>query len=345
MISKILLTILIDIILSMKNQNNIFNSQQISEKKLANFFNALVIRLYLLIDCDEFDPYKSTDHYKSWPPHRDPFDSDLEDYFNGFDEISRSFHLIFHEYLFLIYPDQSDCMRAVYFMMFNELLNKEDIDLVELASLHPSKPNTNNLIKHIKKNKFTFQGAPKNVQQELIDDYIAMMKEARLPIIDEEKIHHMVTKGSSISQFWHIYGAMAFLLSRKDTEYFSEQISFSCALDRYKKVTNDEDKVFNLLSYLCDEFANDKNWLKYNISERYTDLDNAMYDRGYSGITYAESLMNSNNSYNNYDYFDSFVYSTPKNKTRREDLRQFIDSRFKYKNNISNYIKEKYYDL
>jgi hypothetical protein len=110
-------------------------------------------------------------------------------------------------------------------------------------------------------------------------------------------------------------------------------------------VTNDEDKVFNLLSYLCDEFANDKNWLKYNISERYTDLDNAMYDRGYSGITYAESLMNSNNSYNNYDYFDSFVYSTPKNKTRREDLRQFIDSRFKYKNNISNYIKEKYYDL
>ena len=121
-----------------------------------------------------------------------------------------------------------------------------------------------------------------NFKKELIDDYMKMQRELKIPF-EEEGVHKLFGD-SGIKHIWHMYGLLAAQTLTKtdpfwtidsmgewhdatkkwgakslldDTEFFV----FMSSTRRLMQVKEDHNKIFTLLIFVYEEYANDKDWL------------------------------------------------------------------------------------
>jgi hypothetical protein len=180
-------------------------------------------------------------------------------------KVKDNLFLVFHEYIYLFYPDQNNYIRACCLDMFSKSLNKSLEDILNLVSKHPSQPDLDKvLIKKIISNGLIPKGSPK-VLQKITNDYIKMLNEAKFPVVNEKIINDMIIKNSSVSQFWYMYGTLAALLENEGYGFDPEVNAFYAALERYKKnISNEDNNLYPLLSHLYQEFSSDHDWAKYH---------------------------------------------------------------------------------
>ena len=180
-------------------------------------------------------------------------------------KVRNNLFLVFHEYIYLFYPDQNNYIRACCLDMFSKYLKKSLEDILTLVSKHPSQPDLDKvLIKKIISNGLIPKGSPK-VLQKITNDYIKMLKEAKFPVINEKIINDMIIKNSSVSQFWYIYGTLAALIENENYAFDPEVNAFYAALERYKKNISDADNnLYPLLSHLYKEFSIYNDWTKHH---------------------------------------------------------------------------------
>jgi len=130
-----------------------------------------------------------------------------------------------------------------------------------------------------------------NFKQILSEDYVKMQKELGIPA-EEEGIMKMF-KDVGTKNIWHTYGLLASQLFHKEDKDWTvenmgwfhsatrmaepisvkddnEFYSFISATKRLNEVSEDKEKLFSLLIYLYEEFANDKEWSQ--IWDEYLDL-------------------------------------------------------------------------
>ena len=145
------------------------------------------------------------------------------------------------------------------------------------------------------------------LRQAIYEDYLFMQKELNIPSDEEalEKIFIGRHSGGATKDTFHIYGMLASQYMEKenpevwnkqkmgyfhfqtmrtepksmvdDTEFFI----FASATNRLRDIGIDQDKLFSLLIFLFEEFANDKEW--YERWNQYVDLDDTPYDEFKAG--------------------------------------------------------------
>ena len=314
----------------------------------------------ILLDSHNEDDYFTDDEGNSWHvddksnPYSEDFDPDFDPEGIDFNPISDTYparlcdddldgkdisYALLNEYLYTSFPHDSDHIKTMTFVIFSRLMKIDFSDVLDLVAMHPTKHSTTGLSKLQKE----LQGVNKKVFTDVVMDYIAMMKEAGMPSINEE--HLMATKDrySTLAEFWHIYGAMAFLLedagNPKIPGMLNENAN-SSALERFKKkITDDKNVLYPLLAYLYSQWAEEDKWLKQteDIQDAIPDgLEGAstyMVSRlGYAGLMYArDNLENPRNR----DKQGANVY-----KNREADWNEFIESKAE---DLNTFIKNKYF--
>jgi hypothetical protein len=294
---------------------------------------ALVLNIIFKIRGDEYNPFdwvtddKGGEWHKDCPtnPYGDNFqdiDGDMEaynpnawvdDYIEEFmpdiiesrttlnpdDDYIPGLHLL-HEYLYLSSPYDSDHIRTLTLLHYSKFMGIDFSDVLDLVAMHPSKPSTTGLSKL----RSELQGLNKKVFSDVVADYIVMMKEAGMPSVNETHIIGTKDKGlTTLAEFWHIYGAMAHLISGEDcgTGSIKNIDAHQQALIRFReKISGDYNVLYPLLAYLYSQWANDKDWLEQtnrmtNVSRE--DDEKIVYDElGYAGLMFAKDELEVRNN-------------------------------------------------
>lgn len=256
----------------------------------------------------------------------------LDDYLNHIVESGEegTKHALLNEYLYVLFPIESDYINTMTLVIFANLMDIEFSDVLDLVAMHPTKPSTKGFSKLSKE----LQGVNKKILTDVIMDYIQMMKDAGMPSINEDHIIAMKDKGlTTLAEFWHIYGTMANLVDEGATYNANES-----ALKRFReKISDDKNVLYPLLAYLYSQWANDKDFMEsFKLSLRHTDGFNGVeaeyFDNvGYSGLMYAKKVLENprwaEHGFNLY-------------KNRKEDWNEFKDSNF---DSLDDFIKNKYF--
>ena len=246
-------------------------------------------------------------------------------------------YALLNEYLYTTFPNDSAHIKTLTLVIFSRLMKIDFSDVLDLVAMHPTKHSTTGLSKL----RNELQGVKKKVFADVVMDYIAMMKEAGMPSINEEHLIATKDRYSTLAEFWHIYGAMAFLVHEEDdAQRFPGEENLNAnyiAIERFKaKVSDDLNVLYPLLTYLYSQWAEDENWLKATkeIQDNipYRDLDAPFMERlGYPGLMYAR------------DKLEPF---TKRNKepgayqNREADWNEFIESKAE---DLNTFIKNKYF--
>ncbi|MDA1037530.1 MAG: hypothetical protein O3C35_04180 [Proteobacteria bacterium] len=119
-------------------------------------------------------------------------------------------HALLNEYLYVLFPIESDHINTMTLVIFAKLMDIDFSDVLDLVAMHPTKHSTTGLSKIRKE----LQGVNKKVFTDVVMDYIEMMKEAGMPLINEEHLIATKDRYSTLAEFWHIYGAMANLVDK-----------------------------------------------------------------------------------------------------------------------------------
>lgn len=247
-------------------------------------------------------------------------------------------YFLLHEYLYIGYPHDSKHIRTLTFVHFAKLMDIDFSDVLELVAMHPSNPSTTGLSKLQKE----LQGVNKKILTDIIIDYIQMMKDAGMPSVNEGHIIAMKDKGmTTLAEFWHIYGTMAFLVD--GGKFDGEQPHNNAnehALIRFKSnISDDKTMLYPLLTYLYSEWANDKDWLKQDQEEEQTHhmlgghetvLESEL---GYAGMMYAKRKLEPWRRRQ-----EDMKYNL--NIDRHKDWQEFIESE---QDDLNAFIKNKYY--
>jgi len=289
-------------------------------------------------DMEAYNPIAWVDNYNG------EFLSDIIEFrttLNPDDDYIPGLHLL-HEYLYLNFPYDSEHIKTLTLLNYSKFMEIDFSDVLDLVAMHPSKPSTTGLSKL----RSELQGVNKKVFTDVVMDYIAMMKEMGMPSINETHIIGTKDKGlTTLAEFWHIYGAMAFLVDGKDEEDFrlgddmANANANHSALKRFReKISDDKNVLYPLLAYLYSQWANDKDWL-----EQDREIQNAiprigyehefMNDLGYGGMMFAKDNLETAREYEG-------TYKA--NKNRQADWNEFNDT----DNDIVDFcvfIQKKYY--
>jgi hypothetical protein len=119
-----------------------------------------------------------------------------------------------------------------------------------------------------------------NFKQVLLDDYMVMQKQLGIPY--EEEAVQKLFGDSGIRHIWHMYGLLASQVLTKTKAFWTishmtefhdykndngislvddvEFFVFMSCTKRLMQVAKDKNKIFALLIFLYEEFANDKGW-------------------------------------------------------------------------------------
>ena len=183
----------------------------------------------IILDSHNEDDWFSDDQGNSWHvddksnPYSEDYDPDFDPEGIDFNPISDTYparlcdddldgkdisYALLNEYLYTTFPHDSDHIKAMTFVIFSRLMKIDFSDVLDLVAMHPTKHSTTGLSKL----RNELQGVNKKVFTDVVMDYIAMMKEAGMPSINEEHLIATKDRYSTLAEFWHIYGAMAFLL-------------------------------------------------------------------------------------------------------------------------------------
>ena len=247
-------------------------------------------------------------------------------------------YALLNEYLYVLFPIESDHINTMTLVIFAKLMDIDFSDVMDLVAMHPSKPSTTGLSKLRKE----LQGVNKKILTDVIMDYIQMMKDAGMPSINEDHIIAMKDKGmTTLAEFWHIYGTMAFLVD--GGEFDDEQPHNNAneqALIRFKsKISDDKTVLYPLLTYLYSEWANNKDWLKQDQEEgddySMFNHDDALIesDLGYAGMMYAKRKLEPWRRHQ-----EDIKYNL--NIDRQKDWQEFKESE---QDDLNAFIKNKYY--
>ena len=120
-----------------------------------------------------------------------------------------------------------------------------------------------------------------NFKQVLLDDYMDMQKQLGIPF-EEEGVHKLFGD-SGIKHIWHMYGLLACQILTKTIPYWTikhmadlhdfknengnsfiddvEFFVFMSCTRRLMQIAADKNKIFALLIFLYEEYANDNDWV------------------------------------------------------------------------------------
>ena len=279
-------------------------------------------------DMKAYNPIAWVDGYhKEFIPDIIEFRADL----NPDDDYIPGLHLL-HEYLYLNSPYDSDHVRTLTLLHYSKFMGIDFSDVLDLVAMHPSKPSTTGLSKL----RSELQGVNKKVFTDVVMDYIAMMKEMGMPSINETHIIGTKDKGlTTLSEFWHIYGAMAHLSNGDGALIGGNTDAHEQALIRFReKISNDNNVLYPLLAYLYSEWANDKEWLQQNADNFEGALDGSVKmnyaELGYGGLMFAKNELEVRDN--------DDTYKT--NPNRQADWNEFNDTDMV---DFSLFIQKKYY--
>ena len=283
-------------------------------------------------DMEAYNPIAWVDNYNG------EFLSDIIEFrttLNPDDDYIPGLHLL-HEYLYLNFPYDSEHIKTLTLLNYSKFMEIDFSDVLDLVAMHPSKPSTTGLSKL----RSELQGVNKKVFTDVVMDYIAMMKEMGMPSINETHIIGTKDKGlTTLAEFWHIYGAMAHLISGEDcgSESIKNIDAHQQALNRFReKISGDFNVLYPLLAYLYSEWANDKEWLQQNADNFEGALDGSVKmnyaELGYGGLMFAKNELEVRDNDDTYKA----------NPNRQADWNEFNDT-----DNVivdfSLFIKKKYY--
>ena len=318
----------------------------------------LLTKIALAVKTDEYNPDDYTDDAdgvlhndcptnpfgKNFHPEGEPLipEAWIDEYelaVIGETEEGKGYALL-NEYLYIIFPTESDHIKTMTLVIFAKLMDIDFSDVLDLVAMHPTKPSTTGFSKLSKE----LQGVNKKVFTDVVMDYIAMMKEVKMPSINEDHIIAMKDKGmTTLAEFWHIYGAMAFLVDGDD-DYMrmgdmDNTTAHEMALKRFENnISNDKNVLYPLLAYLYGEWAEDKDWLEQereiqdHIPSQYGIHEFEYFnDLGYEGMMYAQNCLE--NTYRRDDAYHLY-------KNRKEDWNEFQKSTF---DTVEEFIKNKYF--
>jgi hypothetical protein len=319
---------------------------------------ALLLKIIHNIWADEYNPkdWFTDDKGGEWHvdcptnPYGDNFqdvDGDMEpynpltwveDYQDVTYQLDNMEYFLLHEYLYIQYPHDSEHIRTLTFVHFAKLMDIDFSDVLDLVAMHPSKPSTTGLSKLQKE----LLGVNKKVFTDIIMDYIELLKEAGMPSINEDHIIAMKDKGMiTIAEFWHIYGTMALLVNggEFDHEQPHNNANEQAMIRFTSKISDDKTVLYPLLTYLYQEWANDKEWLKQDQEE---EQNYSMFDQseaevqselGYAGIMYAKRKLEPWRRRQEEEQYNL-------NIERQKDWQEFTESE---QDDLNAFIKNKYY--
>lgn len=243
-----------------------------------------------------------------------------------------------NEYLYTVFPTESDHIKTMTLVIFSKFMQIDFSDVLDLVAMHPTKPSTTGFSKLRKE----LQGVNKKILTDVIMDYIQMMKDAGMPSINEDHIIAMKDKGmTTLAEFWHIYGTMAFLVNGEEEKDYrlydmENQNAHDSALKRFReKISDDKNVLYPLLAYLHSQWANDKDWAEQTEEIQAcipgTDREaEFLNDLGYSGMMFAQDNLE--------NYRGDVQHNMYPN--RKEDWNEFKDSNF---DSLDDFIKNKYF--
>ena len=287
-------------------------------------------------DCPT-NPYGENFHPDGEPFIPDAFIDDYETALIREVEDNSKAYALLNEYLHISFPYESDHIKTMTLVIFSKFMQIDFSDVLDLVAMHPTKPSTTGFSKLRKE----LQGVNKKILTDVIMDYIQMMKEAGMPSINEDHIIAMKDKGmTTLAEFWHIYGTMAFLVN--GGEFDHEQPHNNAneqALIRFtSKISDDKTVLYPLLTYLYSEWANNKDWLKQDQEEQDNHSmfhDDAVIesDLGYAGMMYAKRKLEPWRRRQ-----EDIKYNL--NIDRQKDWQEFKESK---QDDLNAFIKNKYY--
>ena len=189
------------------------------------------------------------------------------------------------------------------FAEFSERRMKTPLSFNEIKSLikkHWRKPSVTGLTE---KNINLFPKTAGNYYKLVVEDYIAMMHELEIPVINEEKIHDIKNRGMAFQDFWWLYCSMA---KNLETRHWRDDL-FTIGLDRFmEKVDDNPETLWPMLSILFDHYAENKDWAKEMMGEN-DGKGSSLSSIGYSSMMfgrrmlYPEELMDNTLKYRNDD--------------------------------------------
>ena len=146
-----------------------------------------------------------------------------------------------------------------------------------------------------------------NFKQVLLDDYMVMQKQLGIPF-EEEGVQKLFGD-SGVKHIWHIYGLLACQIVPKTMPFWTikhmadlhdfkgkngisliddvEFFVFMSCTNRLMQVAKDKNKIFALLIFLYEEYANDKDWV--TTWSAYFSMDGMMSEM--KPMRFAERLM------------------------------------------------------
>ena len=148
-----------------------------------------------------------------------------------------------------------------------------------------------------------------NFKQVLLDDYMVMQKQLGIPY--EEEAVQKLFGDSGVKHIWHIYGLLASQILTKTIPFWTikhmadlhdfknengishiddvEFFVFMSCTKRLMQVAKDKNKIFALLIFLYEEYANDKDWV--TTWSGYFSMDGMVSEM--KPMRFADRLMNS----------------------------------------------------
>ena len=157
-------------------------------------------------------------------------------------------------------------------------------EIKALIKKHWRKPSVTGLTE---KNINLFPKTAGNYYKDMVEDYIAMMHELEIPVVNEEKIHDIKNRGMAFQDFWWLYCTMARNL---ETRHWKDDL-FTIGLDRFKeKVGGTSDILFPMLSILFDHYSSNEAWVKKMMGDN-DGKGQALSKIGYSSIMFARRVL------------------------------------------------------
>ena len=202
------------------------------------------------------------------------------------------FYHLLNMYVSLYWEVDDEHLRLLTIKSFEDYsqkYHKTPLSFNEIKTLikkHWRKPKVSGLTE---KKVNLFPKTAGNYYKDMVEDYIAMMHELELPVVNEEKIHDIKNRGMAFQDFWWLYCTMAKAL-REPNQWYEPDL-FTIGLGRFKeKVGGTSDILFPMLSILFDHYSSNEAWVKKMMGDN-DGKGQALSKIGYSSIMFARRML------------------------------------------------------